>query len=403
MATNDNFRKAVEGTVTQVNSGSFSAAENQKFVAQQADLFRANLNSSGSELAIGIAGMAGKLPELNKGFSNFILMSDKMTEKGVEAAQAAAIAQMNTSNELTASYMKAAVAAQDLALQLQKAFDPLIEGYATVTAKMLEEINTTFRQIQAEIKNGKDGGKGESTWEKVQRVGGAALSGATTAATIAAPIAGLAASTGVGAVPAMVGAGLATGFGAIAGGLAEWFKGKEGKARGGVARGPATGFLEKLHGSEAVVPLPDGKTIPVQLETPPQPTTAAMPQEPIPAFATQRLELTGIENIENMARSFVERPTGRLDAGFAQFLSDLKTTLDTANVVQTPQQTTPMQSEVPLTNALKETIEKTSAVLSDLMREHTNLMRENLAKVNDLVGVSNETKNINQQLLNNSY
>ena len=51
----------------------------------------------------------------------------------------------------------------------------------------------------------------------------------------------------------------------------------------------------------------------------------------------------------------------------------------------------------------KETIEKTNAVLSDLMREHSNLMRESLAKFNDLVSVSNDNKNINQQMLHNSY
>lgn len=34
---------------------------------------------------------------------------------------------------------------------------------------------------------------------------------------------------------------------------------------GGIARGPRSGYQATLHGSEAVVPLPDGKTIPVQI------------------------------------------------------------------------------------------------------------------------------------------
>jgi hypothetical protein len=281
----------------------------------------------------------------------------------------------------------------------------------------------------------------------------------------------------------------------LVGGITEWFKGKEGKARGGVSRGPNSGFLEKLHGSEAIVPLPDGRSIPVNIQTPltvemptkepepvpatlavpkepePQPVpavnvtlampaappappvdvaitmpketsetpvpatptmpkepvvppmasvpvipaapkeppvpivpaTPAVPKEPEPAFATQKSGLTGIENIENMARSFVERPTDRLDAGFTQFLSDLKLTLDTANVLQAKQPEAPVQTEVPLAVTLKETIEQTSAVLSDLMREHTSIMRENLAKIDDLVGVSSDAKYINQQILHNSY
>jgi hypothetical protein len=36
-----------------------------------------------------------------------------------------------------------------------------------------------------------------------------------------------------------------------------------GMARGGIASGPSTGYPMTLHGTEAVVPLPDGRTIPV--------------------------------------------------------------------------------------------------------------------------------------------
>jgi hypothetical protein len=137
--------------------------------------------------------------------------------------------------------------------------------------------------------------------------------------------------------------------------------------------------------------------------TPALPTEAKQP-DPIMAFAKQRLEISGIENIENMARSFVERPTDRLDAGFDQFLSDIRSTLAEAkNVTQAKQPALPDPNEIPTALALKETIEKTNAVLSDLMREHTSIMRESLARVTDLVSVSSDTKNINQQLLNNSY
>ena len=35
-------------------------------------------------------------------------------------------------------------------------------------------------------------------------------------------------------------------------------------ANGGILSGPASGYAATLHGTEAVVPLPDGRTIPVQ-------------------------------------------------------------------------------------------------------------------------------------------
>jgi LAS superfamily LD-carboxypeptidase LdcB len=37
-------------------------------------------------------------------------------------------------------------------------------------------------------------------------------------------------------------------------------------AKGGIGRGPRSGYLATLHGPEAVVPLPDGKTIPVRIQ-----------------------------------------------------------------------------------------------------------------------------------------
>lgn len=37
-------------------------------------------------------------------------------------------------------------------------------------------------------------------------------------------------------------------------------------ANGGISRGPRSGYLATLHGPEAVVPLPDGKTIPVRIQ-----------------------------------------------------------------------------------------------------------------------------------------
>jgi len=36
--------------------------------------------------------------------------------------------------------------------------------------------------------------------------------------------------------------------------------------KGGIAQGPETGFPATLHGTEAIVPLPDGKSIPVDIQ-----------------------------------------------------------------------------------------------------------------------------------------
>jgi hypothetical protein len=41
---------------------------------------------------------------------------------------------------------------------------------------------------------------------------------------------------------------------------------KQSAAMGGILSGPKSGYEATLHGTEAVVPLPDGRTIPVQMK-----------------------------------------------------------------------------------------------------------------------------------------
>jgi hypothetical protein len=41
---------------------------------------------------------------------------------------------------------------------------------------------------------------------------------------------------------------------------------RAGYAKGGIASGPKSGFQATLHGKEAIVPLPDGKKIPVEIK-----------------------------------------------------------------------------------------------------------------------------------------
>ena len=50
--------------------------------------------------------------------------------------------------------------------------------------------------------------------------------------------------------------------GGLLGGAADMM----GFASGGIASGPSSGYPVELHGTEAVVPLPDGRTIPVSIK-----------------------------------------------------------------------------------------------------------------------------------------
>jgi hypothetical protein len=47
---------------------------------------------------------------------------------------------------------------------------------------------------------------------------------------------------------------------------------KTASAKGNILKGPTTGYPALLHGTEAVVPLPDGRAIPVEMKQ--QPTSS---------------------------------------------------------------------------------------------------------------------------------
>lgn len=55
-------------------------------------------------------------------------------------------------------------------------------------------------------------------------------------------------------------------IGGAVGGLGGFVNSLPGMAVGGIARGPTSGYPMALHGTEAVVPLPDGRTIPVAIQ-----------------------------------------------------------------------------------------------------------------------------------------
>ena len=56
------------------------------------------------------------------------------------------------------------------------------------------------------------------------------------------------------------------GFGARSGGIMTPSGKVSGYSTGGVARGPGAGYPALLHGTEAVVPLPNGRSIPVEMQ-----------------------------------------------------------------------------------------------------------------------------------------
>ena len=87
-------------------------------------------------------------------------------------------------------------------------------------------------------------------------------------------------------------------------------------ASGGIASGPRSGYSATLHGTEAVVPLPDGKSIPVEFDT------AALAERIAAAMSTAMSNMQGTSNSELL--DIMQQQLGKHE----QMIETLKESLD---------------------------------------------------------------------------
>jgi hypothetical protein len=173
------------------------------------------------------------------------------SEKAREATNALAGAQ----GGLQDSVMNAERAAQDLRLQLQNVLTPAIEKFGIVANKVLDGLVAKLNQAGI--------GPGHTAMQDVGHVAKTAGIGALGGALAGGQIGMFFGPQGA-AAGAIIG-GAAGAVGGIGMGVYDAITGEY--AEGGVAQGPISGYSATLHGTEAVVPLPDNRSIPVSLDS----------------------------------------------------------------------------------------------------------------------------------------
>ena len=254
-----------EAQLALLNNNQMTADANAKLNSQYGDQITDSINGNKS---LGVASYVagGSLQEVGKIMLDSVNQSLTYTADAVKAGKEAVEQQKKTNDEMTTSVTNAAIAAQGLKIAIENELIGPMKDFAKVTESMLTAIQKMVSDATGIDIGGK---KEEGLWDKAKRVGGAALSGATTGATIGGTAlagAGTVALPGVGTVAGGT-AGVAGGaiIGGLVGAIKEAFWGQPGKAKGGISSGPASGYMEKLHGTEAVVPLEGGRSIPVSL------------------------------------------------------------------------------------------------------------------------------------------
>jgi len=302
--------------------------------------------------------------------NDLILANQKFTE-GVTTATAENVDKLSkTQDPLTTQINKLEEETKRAGVALEERLTPQLAAAAAAMPRFTGAIKDAYEAL------GLLGGKKEEkgTGEVVGELGGAA--------------AGAVAGAAVGSIVPILG----TAIGGIVGGLLGGYLGEKGGgalgrsydrasresptgfgpdittngmnfgsfARGGIAEGPTTGFAAMLHGVEAVVPLPDGKALPVNLD---------------------------------LGNSSLLASIGKLTAdSVATNNTPNKLSEDTAAMIRQLTDTIAVYNRNTGNDA-------SSKALEDM----ASLMKSQLDKHDEMISHLKETVDINQRLLNQSY
>jgi hypothetical protein len=241
--------------------------ENQKKHAEQN---QRELLALGATIGkAGLAGVGGAAGELSEAMGRELPQIGKFTAEGITAAEDAAAKQKEATDGLTDSVVDAEKAAQKLKVALEETLTPAIKNFAAISVQMLKGVQDMMNELgfgvggkaleQAQAEQTQTAQEAQSIRSEEKPTAWQEATGQKSAQLTAAEDKARAAYQERLKVDKE--------FAKKEDEYKRWRDEQSSPmfADGGIARGPTTGFAATLHGTEAVVPLPDGKTIPVNI------------------------------------------------------------------------------------------------------------------------------------------
>jgi hypothetical protein len=253
-------------TAQAILSGSKSIQDIAGPMARYGDTFDEKAGKLGETISTGAIAGVDSLQVLARQFDSMGQQVITFNSENLKTASEAAEKTADATGKLQNSVMDAEKAAQALKIALQGELTEAIGSFATVSKQMLGEVQAMLKDLgigKGSKENKKEKGALDDVGKDVTKVGMGitAIGGLLTGLGFIASLTGVGATAGVPMMAA--GASMMTGGSTVMG--VGSVMDMVGLAKGGISSGPDSGYAQKLHGTEAVVPLPDGKSIPVNL------------------------------------------------------------------------------------------------------------------------------------------
>lgn len=391
MANSEAYNEKISRQIALLESGNFTTEEAQRIQGETNDKMQKDLVRFRE---IGVAQMAGSLQELDSGFRSQIDNMDRVTADSVAAGRANAEGQRSASDELTRNMVQLAEIMQKLRTDFQVMLSEPMKNFQKVATDITEALRQQLAKLGLvkETATGdlsKGGGTiGGFAGTAVGAYGGA-LKGAAVGSALG-PIGTVAGLIGGAIVGGMLGKMTGEALGTEVGSLVKTGSSSIDPilgpdevptytdvpmALGGIIKGPKRVLAGEnpRFPYEAFVPLPDNKTIPVTVNFS-QPTTESSGLISNPMSMLKDV-------LQSMTQPAAPSAAVDLAAGPAGTIDDTESTKRLFQTVFSI-------ANEPLVNAV---------------REQVALMRTQADKIEQLVSISAENKDISQQLLNNAY
>ena len=256
MARNPKLRGAIYGFYNDITDASLSASDisqrtlrNFEEVGEYARSMPGNFKEIGTAVRMGATELAPAFDMYNQQ----IMYGVKVAKGTSDAVRNEVEGAAGTIDPLTTTINQLDEEVQRLKAALGKELTGPIIGYNRALLKsthyvdQFADVLKSVKDAMADdfgVKNPEDKG---ISWGKML-LGGAMVAG------------GAALTAATGGWGGLLGGGFVAGTGASM--MSDAY---QGKAKGGISTGPVSGYQETLHGTEAVVPLPDDKSIPVTI------------------------------------------------------------------------------------------------------------------------------------------